>query len=164
MLSQKMVICVMEIEEQVLWFLIVIKGKRLEIMNADLFMHINISRTATLIGVSSYGIGCQSSIGGRKLPSVFGRISSALSWIRRMTSQARSCSRNTAREPQSTKPSRPSPNSSLKHCESCGKRNVDIGNERIVGGTVAEPNEFPWAALLRIDDTMRCGGSLINDR
>ena len=39
----------------------------------------------------------------------------------------------------------------------------------IVGGELAEANEFPWTALLSLNNsgngaTARCGGSLISDR
>ena len=59
-----------------------------------------------------------------------------------------------------------------KDCQ-CGERNnqrqeIDL---KVIRAEEAEPNEFPWAALLRIQNTSqvgrghaRCGGTLINDR
>ena len=59
-----------------------------------------------------------------------------------------------------------------KDCQ-CGERNnqrqeIDL---KVIRAEEAEPNEFPWAALLRIINTSqvgrghaRCGGTLINDR
>jgi len=125
--------------------------------------------TAKLIGVSSYSIGCQSSIGGRRIPRVFGRINSALPWIKRITSQTNSCSTNKPTKPQplpptfSREPTSRLPTSPLS-CKNCGYRNFFTSQEKIIGGEVADENEFPWAALLLIDHSERCGGSLINDR
>lgn len=50
--------------------------------------------------------------------------------------------------------------------EQCG---VHVSDDRIVGGTVAEIDEFPWMALLEYRSTNNrlepaCGGSLINSR
>ena len=59
-----------------------------------------------------------------------------------------------------------------KDCQ-CGERNnerqeIDL---KVIRAEEAEPNEFPWAALMRIRNTSqvgrghaRCGGTLINDR
>lgn len=44
----------------------------------------------------------------------------------------------------------------------------DEENNRIVGGTVTYPNEFPWQAFLRVEKSTGsigfCGGSLISNR
>ena len=55
---------------------------------------------------------------------------------------------------------------------SSGVKSCDSKFEvRIIGGTEADINEFPWAVLLEIkdgssnnQDPRRCGGTLINDR
>ena len=47
----------------------------------------------------------------------------------------------------------------------CGRSRKRFGcDTRIIGGKEACENEFPWAALLKIDGIKRCGGNLINDR
>jgi len=47
----------------------------------------------------------------------------------------------------------------------CGRSRRRFGcGVKIIGGTEACRNEFPWAALLEIDGVSRCGGNLINDR
>ncbi|KAF0310150.1 Venom serine protease 34 [Amphibalanus amphitrite] len=50
-----------------------------------------------------------------------------------------------------------------KHSECCGKENDAV---RIVGGTDAAENQYPWMAALFLDgDTAPfCGGSLLNNR
>ncbi|KAG7231602.1 hypothetical protein INR49_006675, partial [Caranx melampygus] len=37
-------------------------------------------------------------------------------------------------------------------------------NTRIVGGEDAAPGAWPWQAMVVVEDTMFCGGSLINDQ
>lgn len=37
-------------------------------------------------------------------------------------------------------------------------------NRRIIGGTDADPGEFPWLAAIAMDGLFFCGGALINDR
>ena len=65
--------------------------------------------------------------------------------------------------------------SGQKHSDSdiagcnCGVRKDDsILTTKISGGTEANVNEFPWAALLKIkksgSEPMRCGGTLINEK
>ncbi|XP_062538139.1 uncharacterized protein LOC134206439 [Armigeres subalbatus] len=44
---------------------------------------------------------------------------------------------------------------------SCGKRNND---SRIVGGTNAQEDRYPWMVALYYNNRFICGGSLINDR
>lgn len=60
--------------------------------------------------------------------------------------------------PRPPPPTRPPPPSN------CGRRNFN----RIIAGTVARPNEFPWQALLlfRSGSSLRmfCGGSLISNQ
>lgn len=43
----------------------------------------------------------------------------------------------------------------------CG---VSLVTSRIVGGVVADINEFPWMAMLHYRGTFYCGGTLISDR
>jgi len=44
--------------------------------------------------------------------------------------------------------------------DTCGRPHQE--DKRIVGGTPARPNEFPWIVGLSVNDTWFCGGSLIN--
>ena len=82
-----------------------------------------------------------------------------------MTSRASSCSRDPAiRKPSPSTQLQSFSTSSANSCKSCGRRNNPSSQVNIIGGEAAYENEFPWAALLLIDDVMRCGGSLINDR
>ena len=53
-------------------------------------------------------------------------------------------------------------NNDLVFVDSCGKPNFE--DQRIVGGVVADPNEFPWLVGLSLNDTWFCGGSLINEK
>jgi secreted trypsin-like serine protease len=50
--------------------------------------------------------------------------------------------------------------------EDAGKVHVRLnkGHQRITGGNAAERGQFPWQALVIIDDTYICGGSLIDNR
>ena len=114
-----------------------------------------------LVGVSFYGIGCNSTIGGTKIPRVFGRLDPAVvAWIRRTvdTRQTGGCSPAPVTAASSS--------SSSSSCESCGKRKNGgyMLGDRIIGGQDAKQNEFPWAALLTINGRERCGGNLLNDR
>jgi len=43
----------------------------------------------------------------------------------------------------------------------CGARQEDVMN-KIVGGEIATPGEFPWQVAVRIDGLYFCGGSLID--
>ena len=115
-----------------------------------------------LVGVSSYDIGCNSTIDNERLPNVFGRISSVLAWLQRETS-IRTCSRPTpVTRPPPTRA--PTPGTTPSSC-SCGKSPSHLTcPEKIAGGSEACKNEFPWAALLTINRKGRCGGSLLNDR
>ncbi|CRL01385.1 CLUMA_CG014174, isoform A [Clunio marinus] len=47
--------------------------------------------------------------------------------------------------------------------ESCGAKNGFQDQERIVGGQNADPNEWPWVAVLFNGGRQFCGGSLIDD-
>jgi len=122
-----------------------------------------------LIGVSFYGIGCNSSVSGQKLPHVFGRITpSVTSWIKNTVSKYGSniCSTNTPQNPSCSTLSPPTPPKLSSYCSgSCGRSKKRLScDDRILGGTEACEHEFPWAALLEIDGASRCGGNLINDR
>ncbi|XP_034828807.2 trypsin-7-like [Maniola hyperantus] len=44
---------------------------------------------------------------------------------------------------------------------SCGERNEEA---RVVGGSIADTNAFPWIVRLIYGNSFGCGGSLINDR
>ena len=112
-----------------------------------------------MVGVNFYGIGCNSTIGGTKIPRVFGRLDPAVvAWVRRTvdTRQTGGCLPAPA----------PVTATSSSSCESCGRRK-NAGymlGDRIIGGQDAEQHEFPWAALLTINGRERCGGNLLNDR
>jgi len=113
-----------------------------------------------LVGVASFGNGCNSTYQGEKIPGGYGRVSSISDWIKTKTSNGQSCNKPSL-IPKST------PQPLVQNCK-CGKMSsIGIG-VRITGGKEAEENEFPWAVLLKISkngrNTMRCGGSLINDR
>ena len=45
---------------------------------------------------------------------------------------------------------------------------TNMGDEKIVGGTVAASNEFPWQAFIQVEmfsgNIFACGGSLIADQ
>nr|AGM32842.1 trypsin-like serine protease [Coptotermes formosanus] len=55
---------------------------------------------------------------------------------------------------------------SVPQPEDAGKVHVRLnkGHQRITGGNAAERGQFPWQALVIIDDTYICGGSLIDNR
>lgn len=44
----------------------------------------------------------------------------------------------------------------------CGVKNGNQDQERIVGGQNAQPNEYPWIAVLFNNGRQFCGGSLID--
>lgn len=44
----------------------------------------------------------------------------------------------------------------------CGLKNGNQDQERIVGGQNAQPNEYPWIAVLFNNGRQFCGGSLID--
>ncbi|KAK0157513.1 hypothetical protein PV328_011252 [Microctonus aethiopoides] len=52
---------------------------------------------------------------------------------------------------------------SYKYCE-CGRKNLLVGDIRIVGGVEAAETEYPWMSLITGNGTKLAGGSLINDR
>ncbi|KAL7039517.1 hypothetical protein ACKWTF_000008 [Chironomus riparius] len=47
---------------------------------------------------------------------------------------------------------------------SCGLKNGNMDQNRIVGGQNADPLEWPWIAVMFSGDRQFCGGSLIDDR
>lgn len=47
---------------------------------------------------------------------------------------------------------------------SCGARNAFLDQERIVGGQNADPNEWPWVAVMFNGGRQFCGGSLIDNK
>lgn len=124
-------------------------------------------RAAELIGVSFYGIGCNSSVSGQMLPQVFGKITpSVTSWIKNTVSSYGSSictTRNVSRSPPPSPATLPKLGS---YCSgSCGRSKKRFScDDRILGGKEACEHEFPWATLLEIDGKSRCGGNLINDR
>ena len=133
-------------------------------INAAVFV-----RAAELIGVSFYGIGCNSSVSGQKLPQVFGKITpSVTSWIKNTVSSYGSSICKVSNFGSS--PSPPLAPVTLpklgSYCSgSCGRSKKRFScDDRIIGGKEACEHEFPWAALLEIDGKSRCGGNLINDR
>lgn len=124
------------------------KGAGLVIPDCD-------SGIATLVGVSSYSIGCNSSISGQRLPSVFGRVSSVLPWLQRTTAASPSCR-------EETRPA--SPRGQSSSCSCGNSTNFFMGcPQKVIGGRESCKNEFPWAAYISIDGYI-CGGSLLNDR
>ena len=84
-----------------------------------------------LVGVSFYGIGCNSTIGGTKIPRVFGRLDpEVVAWVRRTvdTRQTGGCLPAPVTASSSS--------SSSSSCESCGRRK-NAGymlGDRIIGG------------------------------
>ena len=135
-------------------------------INAAVFV-----RASELIGVNFYGIGCNSSVSGQKLPQVFGKITpSVSSWIKNTVSSFGSsiCSTSKVSNPQaSSRPPAPVTLPKLgSYCSgACGRSKKRFScDDRIIGGKEACEHEFPWATLLEIDGRSRCGGNLINDR
>ena len=41
---------------------------------------------------------------------------------------------------------------------------LDTKNSRIVGGSASIPNALPWQVFIRIKQTFRCGGAILNKR
>ena len=54
---------------------------------------VRLGRYYQLIGVVSYGIGCNSTVQGVKIPGVYARVSSVLDWIEKKTASGRFCRR-----------------------------------------------------------------------
>ena len=52
---------------------------------------VRLGRYYELIGVVSYGIGCNSTVQGVKIPGVYARVTSVLNWIRHVTDRAQYC-------------------------------------------------------------------------
>ena len=52
---------------------------------------VRLGRYYELIGVVSYGIGCNSTVQGVKIPGVYARVTSVLNWIRHITDRAQYC-------------------------------------------------------------------------
>ena len=122
-----------------------------------------IYRFDQLLGVTSFGIGCKSIVSGEQIPAVFGSINSVIGWIHREASAGQFCKKpNVLRRVLSWETRNPSCKCGVKKAT---KFTIDA---KITGGTEAEENEFPWAALVLITKrsgaTSRCGGSLINER
>lgn len=46
----------------------------------------------------------------------------------------------------------------------CGVRNAIYDTERVVGGSDAGPQEFPWQVSLRLFSSHLCGGTVVNER
>ncbi|RWS01870.1 Transmembrane protease serine 9-like protein, partial [Dinothrombium tinctorium] len=102
----------------------------------------------TLIGISSYGIGC----GREGIPGVYTRVSKYISWIYRKTGGSFIC-----QPKQGPKPVYP-------NFDDCG-----IPNEsglrrvkRIVNGAETRPLEFPWMAIVAYDRQLIAGAVLIS--
>ena len=55
-----------------------------------------------LIGVVSYGIGCNSTVQGEKIPGVYARVTSVLHWIRHLTDSAQYCQTPTEQTTKTT--------------------------------------------------------------
>ena len=61
----------------------------------------------------------------------------------------------------------------LSHLPHCGAflsecatnhKMLDTKNSRIVGGKASVPNTLPWQVFIRIKQTFRCGGAILNKR
>ena len=86
---------------------------------------------------------------GRKTASRPGKVSSILKWIEEKTSDA--ASTTTCRKQSPTKPT-------SYQCQVCGQPEATV--KKVIGGRDAEPGEYPWAALVLIDNKYREGLSL----
>ena len=95
--------------------------------------------------------GCNTTLQGEKLPVVLGKVSSILKWIEEKTSDA--ASTTTCRKQSPTKPT-----SGSYQCQVCGQPEATV--KKVIGGRDAEPGEYPWAALVLIDNKYREGLSL----
>ena len=93
--------------------------------------------------------GCNTTLQGEKLPVVLGKVSSILKWIEEKTSDA--ASTTTCRKQSPTKPT-------SYQCQVCGQPEATV--KKVIGGRDAEPGEYPWAALVLIDNKYREGLSL----
>ena len=93
--------------------------------------------------------GCNTTLQGEKLPVVLGKVSSILKWIEEKTSDA--ASMTTCRKQSPTKPT-------SYQCQVCGQPEATV--KKVIGGRDAEPGEYPWAALVLIDNKYREGLSL----
>eukprot|EP00092_Neocalanus_flemingeri_P014247 GFUD01015367.1.p1 GENE.GFUD01015367.1~~GFUD01015367.1.p1 ORF type:complete len:383 (+),score=85.91 GFUD01015367.1:122-1270(+) len=60
-------------------------------------------RYSELVGVVSFGIGCNSTVNGVKIPGVYGRVSVVVDWIKHLTSDGMFCEKPTARQPTTTR-------------------------------------------------------------
>ena len=88
---------------------------------------------------------------GRETASRPGKVSSILKWIEEKTSDA--ASTTTCRKQSPTKPT-----SGSYQCQVCGQPEATV--KKVIGGRDAEPGEYPWAALVLIDNKYREGLSL----
>ncbi|EFX77407.1 hypothetical protein DAPPUDRAFT_321261 [Daphnia pulex] len=129
-----------------------------------------------IIGVAGKGdtsASCQNS----KRTDVFTRVRSHLDWIRRNTgvdSSPIECQSTGAKSKQTTPMINPTaaiteiPTTSARTSFECGRSKL-TSTSRIVGGSEAKPNEFPWMVYILVQNIMtkkmfNCGGTLISDR
>ena len=104
--------------------------------------------TAELVGVASFTFGCLSSVKGDRVPIVYGKITSILEWIEEKTSDVSTCRTPSRRAPT------PPLTRGRTQCDICGI-NYPETSRRVIGGRDATPGEYPWAALILIDNKFR---------
>ena len=79
--------------------------------------------------------GCNTTLRGNKLPVVLGKVTSILKWIEEKTSDAATCRRSS-------------------QCEVCGESHL-TAIKKVIGGSEADPGEYPWAAIVLVDNKFR---------